>query len=102
MDPASAPGDCCTAHRYNPILQAVSPALHADKIAIPVLLVHGKDDTVVPLEQSRIMEKALKEAGNPAETLIMDGEDHWLSRGETRLQMLKTLVTFLETHNPPQ
>jgi dipeptidyl aminopeptidase/acylaminoacyl peptidase len=86
----------------DPILQAVSPALHADKIAIPVLLVHGKDDTVVPLEQSRIMEKALKEAGNPAETLIMDGEDHWLSRGETRLQMLKTLVTFLETHNPPQ
>jgi len=28
-------------------------------------------------------------------------EDHWLSRGATRLQMLRSSVAFLEANNPP-
>ncbi|MES3026584.1 MAG: hypothetical protein V4820_01875 [Pseudomonadota bacterium] len=32
----------------------------------------------------------------------MEGEDHWLSRGDTRLQMLNSVVAFLERHNPPK
>jgi len=28
-------------------------------------------------------------------------EDHWLSRGATRLQMLETSVAFLRARNPP-
>jgi len=86
----------------DPILDQISPALHADKVAIPVLLVHGKDDTVVPIEQTYLMGRALKAAGKPVETVIMPGEDHWLSRGETRLMMLKSVVAFLEKNNPPQ
>jgi len=27
-------------------------------------------------------------------------EDHWLSRSETRLQMLTAMVRFLNEHNP--
>jgi dipeptidyl aminopeptidase/acylaminoacyl peptidase len=82
------------------VLDEISPSEHADKITIPVLLIHGKDDTVVPLEQTRVMEKALREAGKPAEVVVMPGEDHWLSRGETRLQMLQSVVAFLEKNNP--
>jgi dipeptidyl aminopeptidase/acylaminoacyl peptidase len=29
------------------------------------------------------------------------GEDHWLSHGSTRLQMLEACVAFLRAHNPP-
>jgi hypothetical protein len=29
-------------------------------------------------------------------------EDHWLSRSETRLQMLTTSVAFLRANNPPE
>jgi dipeptidyl aminopeptidase/acylaminoacyl peptidase len=84
------------------VLDEISPSDHADRISIPVLLVHGKDDTVVPLEQTRVMEKALRDAGKPVEVVVMPSEDHWLSRGETRLQMLKSVVAFLEKNNPPQ
>lgn len=87
---------------FDPVLQQISPALNVDKISIPILLVHGKDDTVVPLEQSRIMESALQKAGKPVELVVMEGEDHWLSRGDTRLQMLNSVVAFLEKHNPPK
>ena len=48
------------------------------------------------------MERALKSAGKTVELVVMPNEDHWLSRGETRLQMLKSTVAFLRTHNPPE
>jgi hypothetical protein len=31
----------------------------------------------------------------------MKHEGHWLSRGETRLQMLQSTVDFLKVNNPP-
>lgn len=48
------------------------------------------------------MESALKQAGKPVEFVTLDGEDHWLSREATRVQMLQATVTFLEKYNPPQ
>ena len=45
--------------------------------------------------------RALEKAGNPAEMVVMNGEDHWLSRGETRLRMLNAVTIFLEKNNPP-
>ncbi len=85
----------------DPVLTEISPAQHADQVEVPVLLVHGKDDTVVPLEQSRLMAQALTRAGKPVELLVLDGADHWLLRGDTRLAMLRSVVAFLEKHNPP-
>lgn len=65
-----------------------------------MLLIHGKDDSVVPLEQSRVMAEALQKAGKPVELVVQTGEDHWLSRGETRLQTLEATMAFVEKHNP--
>lgn len=80
---------------------AVSPAKYADRVTIPILLVHGKDDTVVPYHQSEIMASALKSAGKSYEFVTLEGEDHWLSSGKTRLEMLQAVVKFLESNNPP-
>jgi dipeptidyl aminopeptidase/acylaminoacyl peptidase len=85
----------------DPVLGQISPAAHVDARTIPVLLVHGRDDTVVPLEQSRIMADALQKAGRPADLVVLSGEDHWLSQGDTRTEMLQAVVAFLEKNNPP-
>jgi dipeptidyl aminopeptidase/acylaminoacyl peptidase len=90
-----------TKNPQDPSLDAISPIKHLDKVTIPVLLIHGKDDTVVPFEQSQMMADALKAAGKPVEFVVLPGEDHWLSRSETRLQMLQATVKFLEANNPP-
>ena len=82
-------------------LAEISPAAHVDRITAPILLIHGQDDTVVPIEQSRIMADALQKAGKPVELVVQKGEDHWLSRGETRLQMLSATMAFVEKNNPP-
>ncbi len=49
----------------DPDLTAISPARQAAKVDIPVLLIHGKDDTVVRYDQSQAMADALKKAGKP-------------------------------------
>ena len=84
----------------DPHLAAISPAFHADKVSIPILIIQGKDDTVVPFEQSQIMADALKKAGKPYDFVILNHEDHWLSRSDTRLQMLQATMDFLAKNNP--
>ncbi|WP_368667126.1 alpha/beta fold hydrolase [Novosphingobium sp. 18050] len=78
----------------------ISPRRFAAKADAPVLLIHGKDDTVVPIAQSRAMADALKDAGKPYEMVVLNGEDHWLSRGDTRKQMLAETMRFVLKHNP--
>ena len=85
----------------DPKLDAISPIKHVDKISIPILLIHGRDDTVVPFSQSDDMADALKDAKKPYEFVELKHEDHWLSKSDTREQMLEATVKFLETNNPP-
>ena len=82
-------------------VDAVSPARLAAKLSVPLQLIHGKDDLVVPFEQSRFMESAAKDAGKPVEFVTLAAEDHWLSRPATRIAMLEAQIAFLEKHNPP-
>lgn len=85
----------------DPILDERSPAKHADKVNVPILLIHGDNDSVVAFEQSQIMANALKKAGKQFEFVRLKSEDHWLSKADTRLQTLQTVVKFLEANNPP-
>jgi dipeptidyl aminopeptidase/acylaminoacyl peptidase len=86
----------------DPKFAEISPIAHAGAVRAPVLLIHGKDDTVVPIEQSESFAAALKSRGKPVEVVMLKREDHWLSRSETRLQMLQATVDFLERNNPPR
>lgn len=82
-------------------LKLVSPIRYVDKVTAPVLLIHGKDDTVVAYSQSSEMAEALRAAGKTVELVTLPGADHWLSTSETRLRMLEASVAFVLKHNPP-
>jgi dipeptidyl aminopeptidase/acylaminoacyl peptidase len=85
----------------DPALKAISPIEHMAAVTAPVLLIHGRDDTVVPYEQSQVMADALKHAGKSVEFVTLKREDHWLSHSATRFQMLQATVAFLKANNPP-
>jgi dienelactone hydrolase len=78
-------------------LDAVSPRKNAQRIKVPVLLVHGDDDVQVLVDHSYAMSKALKRAGVKNELVIVDGGDHSLSRQEWRKTLYTKLETFLGT-----
>jgi dienelactone hydrolase len=77
-------------------LRATSPARQAEHIQVPVLLVHGSVDRVVPVEQSADMARAVKRAGKSYRYIEQDGGDHHLSRYEHRLEFFKALEAFLD------
>ena len=76
----------------------ISPVNKAEAFRAPVLLIHGKKDTIVPIEQSAVMQKALKRANKEVTLVRLDGEDHFLSKGETRLETLKHIAQFVDRH----
>jgi dipeptidyl aminopeptidase/acylaminoacyl peptidase len=82
-------------------MERASPRRLADQVRAPILLIHGRDDTVVRYEQSTMMANALKAAGKPYKLVELRGEDHWLSRTETRQKMLTELEAFLKEHLGP-
>ena len=57
-------------------LDANSPAKLADKISVPVLLVHGEDDKRAPFAQAKPMRATLEAAHKPCEWLSKPGEGH--------------------------
>jgi dipeptidyl aminopeptidase/acylaminoacyl peptidase len=82
-------------------IDSFSPAKQVAQLKAPLQLIHGKDDSVVMLEQSQLMADAMKAAGKPVEMMVLPGEDHYLSSPATRIAMLEAQIAFLEKHNPP-
>jgi dipeptidyl aminopeptidase/acylaminoacyl peptidase len=75
-----------------------SPDRNADRIRMPILMVHGRRDYTVPVIQTELMEKALKNAGNPAQVLYLDEADHFLSRASDRTATLNAMEIFLSAN----
>lgn len=82
-------------------LREISPARHVANVRAPILLIHGDDDTVVPFEQSEIMERAMRQAGREVKFVELENEDHWMSRGPTRTQALAELGAFIDANLKP-
>ncbi len=77
---------------------AASLTGRADAVAAPILLIHGVDDTTVPIDQSERMEAALRRAGKDVTFIRLRGEDHYLYRPETRLEAMQAVEAFLAEH----
>jgi dipeptidyl aminopeptidase/acylaminoacyl peptidase len=83
-----------------PDLRGVSPINYAANFTIPVLIIHGKADSTVPVRQSREMAAKLQTAGKPYRYVEQPAGDHHFSEVADRIQFLKELESFLAQHNP--
>lgn len=79
-------------------LDQQSPAQHADKIKAEILLMHGTDDGTVPIEQTKLMEAALKKAGKSNKVILLKKDDHNLSLPQSRMKLLKESKALFEKH----
>jgi len=79
----------------------VSPAKNAANVTVPVLLIHGRQDTTVPIEQSEEMASALRSAGKHVEYVVLENETHHIETGSLRIKMLEAMIGFVLKYNPP-
>ncbi|WP_159943262.1 MULTISPECIES: S9 family peptidase [unclassified Nocardiopsis] len=59
---------------------AESPLTYADRIALPLLIIHSEQDWRCPLEQAQRLFTSLRLRGHEAEMLLFPGEGHELTR----------------------
>lgn len=71
-----------------------SPRRHAQEITRPVIFLQGRDDPVVPPDQSESMARALAARGIPVALEIFPGERHGFRRPETIARALALELAF--------
>ncbi len=72
-----------------------SPLTHADRIDVPVLILQGEDDAVVPPSQSEAIRDALAVRGVPHEYVLFPGEGHGFRQAETIIAATRAELAFL-------
>jgi len=75
-----------------------SPMTVIHQIHAPLLVLHGSDDPVVPVDQSQSIVDRLIELGRPVELHVYPREGHGLSRPSTVIDELERIEDFLERH----
>lgn len=83
-----------------PDLRSVSPINYADEVNVPMLIMHGKRDRRVKVNQSRNFAKALKKAGKDVRYVEQPEGDHHFSLEADRVQFLQEMEAFLAKHIP--
>jgi len=83
--------------RYSDLkmLQDASPALHADRVKAPVLLLHSDNDLTVSIDQSKEEAAALQSQGRSVRFVNLPGDDHYLKMQDARLAVLRETEAFL-------
>ena len=85
----------------DPKIVEYSPVHAAERVKGSVLIIYSADDTVVAPSQSQNMARALQQAGKNVALVQLEGDDHWLSHGATRVRMLQELEKFLAAQLRP-
>jgi dipeptidyl-peptidase-4 len=70
--------------------------LKADRLARPLLIIHGLADDNVVFDHSARMMAALQKAGKPFETMVYPGQTHAIRDPALATHMWKTILAFLE------
>ena len=79
-------------------LAATSPALHADRIRVPLLIAQGSNDPRVNKAESDQMVEALRRRGLPVEYMVKENEGHGFSNQENRFDFYRAMEAFLEKY----
>lgn len=77
-------------------LRAISPITHAQKIEAPLLLIHGKLDQVVRIEQSENMVDELKDFKKDVTFVELENSNHYLLHNQDRIKALQAIDAFLK------
>ena len=76
------------------VYRRASPVSYVTGDAPPFLLFHGRNDELVPVDQSIRLAEKLKSAGVPVRLVVLEGEKHGFTDAGNQASM-KTMMEFL-------
>lgn len=71
-----------------------APLSHVDELEVPVLLLQGEEDRIVPPSQSELFRDALAAKGIPHAYLLFEGEQHGFRRAESIVRATEASLSF--------
>jgi dipeptidyl aminopeptidase/acylaminoacyl peptidase len=77
-------------------LQQISPLTNAQKIKVPMFLVHGRNDPRVPVGEAEQIASTVAKNGVPVWTMIAENEGHGFAKKENADYLFAARVLFLE------
>lgn len=80
--------------------RSASPLLHVDKRSAPALIIHGRNDELVPLDNAERFAAALRENGVEARLFLHD-EGHGVENFLTLVRMVTEIRSFLAARLAP-
>lgn len=80
------------------IMTDVSPALNADKITQPLLVIQGANDPRVKIEQADQIVKNMRARGIDVPYMVKYNEGHGFAHEENRIELYKTMMGFFAQH----
>jgi dipeptidyl aminopeptidase/acylaminoacyl peptidase len=82
------------------VYEKVSPFFSADKIKLPLLIMHGEDDAnpgTTPLQSVKLFE-AIRGNGGTARLVMLPHEPHWYSAMESQEQQIYEMVRWFDMY----
>jgi dipeptidyl aminopeptidase/acylaminoacyl peptidase len=79
-------------------MQRYSPLYRHEEIAVPVMLVHGREDLRVDYEHTRRLVRMLNLAGRPPVLIDLEKEGHGIEDDDNRTRVWTGIAGFLRQH----
>lgn len=80
------------------LYKSASPLFQVNTKSAPFIHFHGTEDPLVPLDQSKRLDEALKKAGVESTLVIFEGEGHGFKKPENVQKFIVDSVNFLNKH----
>ncbi|MDX6573345.1 MAG: hypothetical protein QOC86_2501 [Gaiellales bacterium] len=84
--------------RDREFLESISPIRKIDRIACPLMVIHGANDPRVPVSEAEQVVEALRARAAPVEYLRYEDEGHGITRLPNRLDCYPRVAAFLQGH----
>jgi dipeptidyl aminopeptidase/acylaminoacyl peptidase len=84
--------------RDRAFLERIAPINHVERIAAPLMVIHGANDPRVPLSEAEQLVKALEARNVPVEFLAFDDEGHGIVKLKNKQVAYPAIVAFLHQH----
>jgi dipeptidyl aminopeptidase/acylaminoacyl peptidase len=87
-----------TLEHHRDVLERISPIHKADRIAAPMLFVHGANDPRVPIGETEQILANLRSRGRPTQYVRFEDEGHGIVKLRNKLVAWPAIGDFLEEH----